>query len=157
MIVEDGVLVKVEEDDVEWGKLNIPENVKIIEGAAFWNLDNVVDIKIPDRVIEIRDGALERCISLTNIEISDGITRIGNIVFEDCIDLINIKLPDGGIQMLDLEIIPNMPELIQENRKIEEFLRKTQEVIKMYGKEKEVGLDELRKQIRKENGHSDDR
>ena len=78
MIVEDGVLVKVEEDDVEWGKLNIPENVKIIEGATFWDLDNVVDIKIPDR----------------------------------------------GIQMLDLEIIPNMPELIQENRKIEEFLRK---------------------------------
>ncbi len=83
MIVEDGVLVKVEEDDVEWGKLNIPENVKII-------------------------------------------------------DLINIKLPDGGIQMLDLEIIPNMPELIQENRKIEEFLRKTQEVIKMHGKEKKL-------------------
>ena len=111
MIVEDGVLVKVEEDDVEWGKLNIPENVKIIEGVAFGDLDNVVDIKIPD----------------------------------------------GGIQMLDLEIIPNMPELIQENRKIEEFLRKTQEVIKMHGKEKEVGLDELRKQIRKEKGHSDDR
>ena len=64
---------------------------------------------------------------------------------------------DGNIQMLDLEIIPNMPELIQEKKKIDEFLRKTQDVIKMHGKEKEVGLDELRKQIRKETNEKNNR
>ena len=57
----------------------------------------------------------------------------------------------GNIQMLDLEIIPNMPELIQEKKKIEEFLRRVQELTKMQGREKEIGLDELRKQIRTEN------
>ena len=64
---------------------------------------------------------------------------------------------DGNIQMLDLEIIPNMPELTQEKKKIEEFLRKTQEAIKMQGREKEIGLDELRKQIRTENNENYDR
>lgn len=57
----------------------------------------------------------------------------------------------GNIQMLDLEIIPNMPELIQEKKKVEEFLRRVQELTKMQGREKEIGLDELRKQIRTEN------
>ena len=61
---------------------------------------------------------------------------------------------DGNIQMLDLEIIPNVPELIQEKKKIDEFLRKSQELAKMQGREKEVGLDELRKQIREEKGEN---
>ena len=53
--------------------------------------------------------------------------------------------------MLDLEIIPNMPELIQEKKKVEEFLRRVKSLTKMQGREKEIGLDELRKQIRTEN------
>lgn len=57
----------------------------------------------------------------------------------------------GNIQMLDLEIIPNMPELIQEKKKVEEFLRRVKSLTKMQGREKEIGLDELRKQIRTEN------
>ncbi len=64
---------------------------------------------------------------------------------------------DGNIQMLDLEIIPNMPELIQEKKKIEDFLRKTQELIRMQGREKEVGLDELRKQMRETTNENGDR
>ena len=64
---------------------------------------------------------------------------------------------NGDIQMLDLEIIPNVPELEKEKKKVEEFLRRTQENIRMHGEEKEAGLDELRKQIREEKKASDAR
>ena len=58
---------------------------------------------------------------------------------------------DGNIQMLDLKIIPNVPQLVKEKKKIEGLLRKTQEFVKMQGRKKEKGLDELRRQIRKGN------
>lgn len=111
-------------------------------------------------LVNITRMAQKGCISLKNMDGEEIEYKEGKgLVYSDNEEVVETRSwdEDGEIQMLDLEIIPNMPELIQENRKIEKFLRKTQDVIKMHGKEKEVGLDELRRQIRKETNENDDR
>lgn len=57
---------------------------------------------------------------------------------------------EGNIQMLDLIIEPNVEKLIQEKEKISMLLEKTKELISMRGKEKEEGLDKLRRTIRED-------
>ena len=120
----------------------------------------ICNVTADTSLVNIIRMAQKGCISLKTmngeeIEYKDG----KGLVYSDNGEEVETRSwdEDGDIQMLDLEIIPNMPELIQENRKIEEFLRKTREVIKMQGREKEIGLDELRKQIRTENNENYDR
>ena len=55
---------------------------------------------------------------------------------------------DGEIQLLDLVLEPNVEALIQENEKTQELLERIREMLIMKGKEKEEGLDELRRTIR---------
>ena len=111
-------------------------------------------------LVNITRMAQKGCISLKNMDGEEIEYKEGKgLVYSDDGKAVETRRWSNNvnIQMLDLEIIPNMPELIQEKNRIEEFLRKTQDVIRMHGKEKEVGLDELRKQIRKETNENDDR
>ena len=111
-------------------------------------------------LVNITRLAQKGCISFKNMDGEEIEYKEGKgLIYSDDEEKVETRNwdEDGNIQMLDLEIIPNMPELIQEKKKIDEFLRKTQDVIKMHGKEKEVGLDELRKQIRKETNEKNNR
>ena len=108
-------------------------------------------------LVNITRLAQKGCISLKNMDGEEIEYKEGKgLIYSDDEEKVETRNwdEDGNIQMLDLEIIPNMPELIQEKKKIDEFLRKSQELVKMQGKEKEVGLDELRKQIREEKGEN---
>ena len=111
-------------------------------------------------LVNITRLAQKGCVSLKNMDGEEIEYKEGKgLIYSDDEEKVETRNwdEDGNIQMLDLEIIPNMPELTQEKKKIEEFLRKTQEAIKMQGREKEIGLDELRKQIRTENNENYDR
>ena len=55
---------------------------------------------------------------------------------------------DEDIEMMDLEIVPNIEKLKQLQMKIEESLAKVRENFIMKGTKKEEGLDEMRKEIR---------
>ena len=55
---------------------------------------------------------------------------------------------DSEIEMLDLEVIPNKRKLEKEFGKVQKFLYRAQSLYRMKGAKKEVGLDELRDEIR---------
>ena len=120
----------------------------------------ICNATVDTSLVNITRMAQKGCISLKNMDGEEIEYKEGKgLVYSDDGKAVETRRwsNNGNMQMLDLEIIPNMPELIQEKNRIEEFLRKTQDVIEMHGKEKEVGLDELRRQIRKETNENDDR
>lgn len=63
----------------------------------------------------------------------------------------------GRIQMIDLEIIPDLERISEEKKKIDSLLMRTQEMASMQGVEKEEGLDEMREKIREEKPTYDER
>ena len=64
---------------------------------------------------------------------------------------------DSGIEMLDLEIEVDTEKLAKEQEKTKALLSKISEQIIMEGKEKEEGLDELRRKMRKDLNNDDER
>ena len=56
---------------------------------------------------------------------------------------------DGtGINILDIEIRPNIEKIKEERIKVQDILEKARKLERMRGKEKEKDIEELRKQIR---------
>lgn len=53
-----------------------------------------------------------------------------------------------GINILDIEIRPNMEKMKEERIKVQDILEKARKLERMRGKEKEKDIEELRKQIR---------
>lgn len=95
IIINNGVLINVGEEDIINGTFKIPEGVTQIDSGAFANCKSLTDIEIPKSVIRIEYGAFANCENLTNIEIQEGVTQIGNNVFEGCSNITNIKIPEG--------------------------------------------------------------
>jgi hypothetical protein len=73
-----------------------------------------------------------------------------DIVYKDSKEKVKTRSfgEDEEIQMMDLEIVPNLEKLKEEQLKIEELLGKIRENIKMKGTEKEEGLDNMRNKFR---------
>ncbi len=82
-------LVKVDNDVTS---IDLPEDVTIIGGSAFYNCASLTSITIPDGVTGIGDRAFYNCTSLTSVTIPDSVTNIGNYAFEDCSNLTDIHI-----------------------------------------------------------------
>ena len=95
MVIEDGVLKKVHEEDIIDGKVIIPEGVTEIGESAFEWCESLTEIKIPEGVTEIGKSAFAWCKSLTEIKIPEGVTSIGEEAFRGCRSLTEIKIPEG--------------------------------------------------------------
>lgn len=72
--------------------VTIPNNVTIIEEAAFAECRNLESIEIPNSVTSIGALAFENCQSLTSIEIPATVTEIGNSAFYYCTDLESVTV-----------------------------------------------------------------
>ena len=81
MIVENGVLLEVTNEDIIDGKFEFPDGVTHIGDRAFDNCKSLARIEIPEGVTSIGNGAFSGCISLTTIEIPNSVTSIGNSAF----------------------------------------------------------------------------
>ncbi len=84
----------------------IPSNINVIEGNAFYNCKNLNSITLSDTIKEIQYGAFEGCSGLTVINIPDSVESIGNFIFESCTNLKEVTLsnnitsiPDGVFYM----------------------------------------------------------
>ena len=95
MKIVDNVLVKVDDNDIKNGTIEIPNNVTSISENAFYNCTSLKEINIPDNVTNIGDGAFNVCSSLEAITIPKGVTSIGNDVFLNCTSLKEINIPDS--------------------------------------------------------------
>jgi hypothetical protein len=73
-----------------------------------------------------------------------------DIVYEDFRKKVKTRSfgEDEEIQMMDLEIVPNLEKLKEEQLKIEALLAKVKDKARLEGTEKEEGLDNMRNEIR---------
>jgi hypothetical protein len=73
----------------------IPNSVTFIQGDAFSDCANLVNIMIPNSVTNIGEyGTFLGCSSLANIIIPNGVTDIPEAAFQGCTSLASILIPD---------------------------------------------------------------
>lgn len=95
MIIEDGILKSISEEDIIDFHFTIPDNVKAIGYNAFKNCSSLKTITIPNSVEVIEDGAFFSCKNLESVDIPSSVKIIGNEVFSFCENLHSVKLFDG--------------------------------------------------------------
>ncbi len=95
MVIENGILRRVENSDIVNGTIEIPKSVTSIGEFAFAECKGLKSIKIPKGVMWIEKGAFENCENLESVEIPEGVTNIDGWAFQACISLINIVLPNS--------------------------------------------------------------
>ena len=95
MKIEDGVLIKIEDNDIDSeGKCVIPYGVTTIGKQVFMD-SNIKSVILPNSVTSIEPYAFLRCSSLTEIVIPDSITDLGRGAFCWCNSLKTIKLSNN--------------------------------------------------------------
>lgn len=123
MIIENGVLIRVEESDInedgsfiipEWVNkigdrafmkcrslqtIEIPEGITEIGSLAFAGCNNLNSVMLPKSLARIGNGAFGKCRTLTTIEIPENVTQIDFSAFRECSKLKSIKLPSGLTQI----------------------------------------------------------
>ena len=99
MQIEDNILIRVNNKEIQNGTFVIPDGIKEIGNFAFRDCINLRNIYIPNGVFSIGDHAFEFCENLESIKIPNGVNYIGKDAFLSCTRLKNIEMPDrmGGI------------------------------------------------------------
>lgn len=95
MFIRGNILVKVYDDDVECGKVIVPEGVTSISTGAFKYCSYVKNITLPNSLKSIGIGAFYKCSSLTNVNIPEGVTSIESYTFYGCRRLVSVTLPES--------------------------------------------------------------
>lgn len=96
MIIENGVLVKCEESDIDKnGHFEIPDGVNKIGHGAFRWCENLTSVTIPNGVQDIEEYAFDHCVNLTDITIPQSVVNIGEASFLKCLKLANVNMVDG--------------------------------------------------------------
>ena len=72
----------------------IPNSVTKIGTLAFYNCNNLVDVKLPQSINKIESYAFNRCKKLTSIIIPTGVTEISEACFACCENLVSITIPE---------------------------------------------------------------
>lgn len=75
--------------------VSIPNTVKRIGKAAFYNRNGLVSIKIPNSVKEIGEEAFSECSALRSATLPGNLTRINDGVFMGCSSLTSLSIPNG--------------------------------------------------------------
>lgn len=68
-------------------ELIIPEGLKRIGDAAFWNCRFLSYVKLPDSLETVGDSAFDACIGLQEVVIGDGVKSVGSWAFARCVSL----------------------------------------------------------------------
>ena len=81
--------------DLELTGVTIPKNVKIIGHDSFRACYNLTKLKIQDGVKSIESCAFIACTGLKSVEIPDSVKTLEGFVFDACLNLESIALPNG--------------------------------------------------------------
>ena len=71
----------------------VPNGVRIIDGVAFMDCDQIVNIELPSSLFAIYNAAFYNCPSLKSIIVPEGVEYIGMEAFRDCTSLTSVILP----------------------------------------------------------------
>ena len=99
MVIEDGVLERVSEEDIAEGKFEIPESVIAIGRSAFEGCSGLKEITIPDSVTQIGGSAFRGCSGIKEITIPESVTKIEEYAFSGCSGLTEITIPESVTQI----------------------------------------------------------
>lgn len=118
MKVKKGVLVKVEEKDIELLEKNPDifwKGVKEIGKYAFKEIKNLSKIDIPSSVKKIEFGAFLKCYNLSEVKLNENIEFIGAFAFGSCESLREIIIPKSlkifGVDLWGCGIFADCPKL----------------------------------------------
>lgn len=78
-------------------KVELPDNLQVIESAVFDGCTSLEEIVIPDTVMEIGYIAFDSCSSLKNVVLGSGVTVIDNKAFSTCVALESIEIPNSVV------------------------------------------------------------
>ena len=99
---EDGVLFNKDKSsiicfpkDKDLVEYNIPNGVKEVGKAAFYNCTRLNKINIPEGATALNDSAFWNCTELTSIEIPNSVKTFGEYVLGYCTKLKTVVLPEG--------------------------------------------------------------
>lgn len=84
----------------ELKKVNFPDSLTRIGGAAFYWCGNLESAEIPEKVTVIEDFSFAECYSLTNVVIPEGVTYIGVAALQNC-NFKEIYIPKSVIYIGD--------------------------------------------------------
>ena len=113
MIVKDNKLVQVLKTDLVNGKINIPENVDIIDDNAFKNVHGYVQrIIVPEQIKNIGLEAFRSCEGVMEVVLPDGVSSIGKMAFAHCRDLRKVNIPKN-LKTIPVGMFLNCYELKQ--------------------------------------------
>ena len=94
MIIENGVLIKVEKDDILGGFLSIPSEVVEIGKDACKSQTGLKFLSLPEGIQIIGENAFDDCIYLIHVTLPNSLKEIGRRAFS-CTALENIIIPSG--------------------------------------------------------------
>lgn len=77
------------------GTLTIPQEVSVINAAAFAACDGITELVIAEGVTEIGFGAFLGCKEITDITISNSVAKISTLAFTSCFALKNLTIGSG--------------------------------------------------------------
>jgi len=95
MKIIDGVLEKVEEEDVIDGILEIPNTVTEIKEYTFYEVNNIREVRMSDSVQKIGPSAFFKCRSLEIVILSKNIKKLELELFSSCAKLRTVVIPEG--------------------------------------------------------------
>ena len=95
MLIKDGVLYAISNNDIFHGQIVVPNGVTKIAEKCFENFSNIENIVLPSSLIEIDDHAFAKCKNLVSINFPSNLKVIGKEAFLSCENLTKIDLPDS--------------------------------------------------------------
>ncbi len=90
----------------------IPEGVKMIDYAAFWECEKLESVVLPNSLEIIELGAFDGCLSLKTLELGTGLKMYNQDVFLSCIPQTQIFYKGTVAQWEAIAKNDNTPELI---------------------------------------------
>lgn len=96
------------------GDVVIPDGVKSIGYAAFYNQYHLRSVTFSQSVTSIGNQAFEDCKNLAQIELPIGLQTIGSTAFRGCINLEEIILPTT-VESIGTSAFSNCPKLSKQN------------------------------------------
>ena len=75
--------------------VRVDPSVTVIPQDAFFNSQQLVEVKLPEGLIRIEVRAFYKCNSLKTINIPSTVTEIGDYAFDECEKLVVAHLPEG--------------------------------------------------------------
>lgn len=96
LVIKDGVLKKCKDGSKE---VNIPNNVKTIDVAAFKSCEKLETVVISENTEVIKEEAFRGCKRIKSIHIPEKVKFLGESVFRDCISLTDLSIDNGDIEI----------------------------------------------------------